>query len=726
MKAKLLLYMMVLGLLTATAKQPTRKLIDGCVLLTSNSHDVQSKIMKSNEKAMKTHSIANKPKAGAITHQVNFVLDFNEESQTANTIYLRNTDYYLPYGYEGLVNGSNIFSVPEGTYDIIVEFMEGTKQLIVVRELVTISQDITLNISASEAKNHVEIQTINLDGEPFYADSYTLDNSEQWVLSEKGNCEKILYDNRLFCEDFGTMFTTLMVIGTPDDSFARNVSDWYISNLSSRWALYSYRVVTKGRDVFTSAYEIQGVSGDYTMTNDPSKYMLFEDPFLVTNYGNEELYQSFTMYPRIEKDWMIMALGWNIDIPIVKGETCKYYISASVEDSKMGIIPNLLPEVTTRTVTNYDGEEWVEYSEVMMGNPLTMSNNQVIFANNGIGYDGYGYYFPMFSNLYSEDYNEVFKWPDWPTHPVFSYSVEKKKGLLGNNCPILISNPHQWSETYSWDDENGNAISQTYHNMLYELGYVGRYAESKLDDVPNAGICVKLNGKEIIENQGSFAVQMEEPLNGIVDAIITNENVLVDDLVGSNKTQLHYTAGVEDENPPTMTMLHFKTTNDDVTDHLATADEGLLEFSAGDFNFIISPMGYQGYKTKPLESVEVSYSPYGEDNWNELAVEEVPENYWPVMGWFYTGSLAGVTGEGLNGWFDLKIRLTDAAGNWQEQVLSPAFRIDDHAYSSVVTIGSDNAREVARYNLAGQRVDASATGVVIIKMSDGTARKVMK
>ena len=74
------------------------------------------------------------------------------------------------------------------------------------------------------------------------------------------------------------------------------------------------------------------------------------------------------------------------------------------------------------------------------------------------------------------------------------------------------------------------------------------------------------------------------------------------------------------------------------------------------------------------------------------------------MGWFYTGALAGVTGEGLNGWFDLKIHLTDAAGNWQEQVLSPAFRIDDLAYTSVATITPSNKSDNAIYNLAGQRM----------------------
>ena len=41
-------------------------------------------------------------------------------------------------------------------------------------------------------------------------------------------------------------------------------------------------------------------------------------------------------------------------------------------------------------------------------------------------------------------------------------------------------------------------------------------------------------------------------------------------------------------------------------------------------------------------------------------------------------------------------------------------------------MGSDNAREVARYNLAGQRVDDTHHGVTIIRMSDGTARKVIQ
>ncbi len=219
---------------------------------------------------------------------------------------------------------------------------------------------------------------------------------------------------------------------------------------------------------------------------------------------------------------------------------------------------------------------------------------------------------------------------------------------------------------------------------------------------------------------------LNELINGEVDATIVNDAVDVDGLAGSNKSQVHYLAGAEDQTPPTMTMLHFKGDNGDVTDRFVSADEGVLEFTAGDFNMLFTPQNAQYFDRQMLETVIVSYSPYGEDNWNELSVEEVPENYWPTMGEFYTASLSSVTGEALNGWFDLKIRLTDAAGNWQEQVISPAFRINDLAYSNVATIGSDNAHEVARYSLDGKRVDMNHRGVTIVKMSDGTARKVIQ
>ena len=718
----MLFCMMLLGLFTAPAQPPMPKIINGSVCWMSSSRDITYKTVETKPQTGKTPSLAAKPKAGAATYQVDFVLDFDEENQIATQIFLRNSEYMMPCS--GLVKGSNVLAVPAGTYDIIVEFQEldmtqeeaiPQKLMLVFRELVDINHDMTVDISADEAKNHVHFETLNMEGEPFDPDKYDIDKNGEWILSKEGNCDQILFDNRIYCEDYGSLFVFTDLIGLNDhfyDATARMFAEFYVNDLSSRWALYSYRAVIKGREVYTSALEAQGVTANVTLANDPSKYQLFEDPFLVPEFLviGEDMYQTIHMYPRIDKDWYVIGSLYSFGTPIVEGETCKYYISASVEASQIaGYIPVLEPKACLRFV---DEDGWTVYYPALQSNPITMSCDQAIFANNGIG-DGGSYVYTMFGYLFSEELNEIYVYPYWPTHPVFSYSVEKKKDLLGNNCPIFVANLSQLK------------LSEDSYYMGYEFGYVGRYGESRPNAVGETDINIKLNGEEIISYQGPFGTEISPLPYGEIDATINNETFSVDDMTASNKAQLHYTIGAEDETPPTVTMLDFKASNGDVTDRFATADEGTLEFSAGDFNFIISPGGYQGYNALALESVEVSYSPYCEDNWDELAVEEEPENYWPVMGWFYTGSLAGVTGQGLNGWFDLKIRLTDAAGNWQEQVISPAFRLDDHAFSSVATLHDNNAHEVARYNLAGQRVNSDATGVVIIKMSDGTARKVI-
>ena len=179
----------------------------------------------------------------------------------------------------------------------------------------------------------------------------------------------------------------------------------------------------------------------------------------------------------------------------------------------------------------------------------------------------------------------------------------------------------------------------------------------------------------------------------------------MDDILASNKCSIHYVIDSEDNNSPTLTNLQFKNTDGIVTDRFTSSQNGTLEFLAGDFNFGETPLYCWYWDRFAPESVEVSYSPYCEDNWDELAIEEIPEYYWPLLGWFYRGSLSGVTGQAEKGWFDLKVKLTDAAGNWQEQVISPAFRIDNLAYSSVATItpASKNGDD-AIYNLAGQRM----------------------
>ncbi len=130
-------------------------------------------------------------------------------------------------------------------------------------------------------------------------------------------------------------------------------------------------------------------------------------------------------------------------------------------------------------------------------------------------------------------------------------------------------------------------------------------------------------------------------------------------------------------------MLIFKNSDGAITDHFATGEEGIIEFSAGDFNWV----NEGGYYTCDEADVKLEYAAYGEDNFMPLEVEDIPENFFmPGFGYFYRGSLADVTMPTSNGWYDLRFTLTDKAGNEMVQRISPAFKIEGNTSVGAVTI----------------------------------------
>ena len=677
---------------------------------------------------------SSKVNAEQATYQVDFVLDFDPAIQSALIIGLYNEENNIDnhtLGLHQLMNGSNVLTVPGGIYDIFVAFDGYDHDRVVIREQVEINENMQLNFAASEATNHIRFQTLTADGEPVFTGIGGFDENWNFVQLQPGNADDVWYQKKIYCMDYGEIFVTTGNFGmiteeeNVDPLTLYTHADFFVNDVSDRYTFYSYRVQVNGnaRDMYTSTYEVDGAQGDIMIANDPAKYQsFFEDPCMVEKQPDEVLIPSFQFFAKNEKVPQYLASLITYEIPLNQGETCRYHISAQAEDSKAGYIPFIQPQNAVQTIEHQPWGDMVNLTWNLISMPLVKTMDQLVFANNGPGSYG-GYFVPNFDfKEFDEDGNKV-DYFSWPSHPVFTYSVDKKIGDLGNNCPVLVSALGQALYTIG---TNENGEPRTMPVLVNTFDYIGRYGEKQLIVTRNTTADYKVNGEDFVSITGSNSSMLNELINGEVDATIVNDAVDVDGLAGSNKTQVHYLAGAEDQTPPTMTMLHFKGDNGDVTDRFVSADEGVLEFTAGDFNMLFTPQNAQYFDRQMLETVIVSYSPYGEDNWNELSVAEVPENYWPTMGGFYTAPLASVTGEAYEGWFDLKIRLTDAAGNWQEQVLSPAFRIDDLAYSSVANIGSDNAHEVARYSIDGKRVDASHRGVTIIKMSDGTARKIIK
>lgn len=754
MKTKLLLCFLTLGMLTATAQfqikqEPT--LMD----------KLNPQHIKITEQVVNNTATAPKPaRIEQTTHQVNFMLDFDDETQDANGIVLVNQDGMLTNRNIGLRNlqyGSNNASVPEGTYDVVTIFREyqfkGTDAqdlhhlLYVIHEQVTIDQDMQLDFSAAEAKNHIHIQMLNNDGEPVACPTYSRSEDWQMTMIEPGNTQFATYMKNVFCKDYGEVISAMV------NSYYSTVqvgdylidyqyqSDFYVNDVSDRYTFGAYCMTTDWDFNFYTFYkEVQGASSNVTLANDPSKFKLYVNQLELPQDNEQEVKDNIEML--LFNNWDNVLSRKSIGLinsTVEETGIARLYCDFSADESAVGYVPYVARNQLLSTVHYYDEWDFAYFdSYVIQTTPITCINENVVLVNWSNDFE------PGRIDDFDQEWDEseqILKlYPYCPSHPAFTYPIEKMKGKWGNSSPVLITNPRQYENSYTYNDEAGNPVTENWIYNTLKYQYRGRYGEITSDHRRNAQVTMNLDGECVYAGPGfleehhfeecstsmDFLARFPELFSGVVDATITTEAVKVDDLAGSNKAQLHYTAGTEDETPPTMTMLHFKDSNGDVTDRFAAAEDGTVEFSAADFNFFYTPDGDCSYFRHAPAMVEVSYSPYGENNWYELSVEESPEYYWPIMGWFYRGSLASVTGQAEKGWFDLKFRLVDEAGNWQEQVVSPAFRIDNLAYSSVANIGDGNAHEVARYSIDGKRVDANHQGVTIIKMSDGTARKVLK
>ena len=198
--------------------------------------------------------------------------------------------------------------------------------------------------------------------------------------------------------------------------------------------------------------------------------------------------------------------------------------------------------------------------------------------------------------------------------------------------------------------------------------------------------------------------------------------------------------------------VRFIDTDRNFTDRYAEGKDGVVEFSGGDFTFHYEAESMTSWYTEvPASEVSVEYAPYNSNDFLPLEVENIPErDFMPGFGTYYRGSLASVDRPSENGWFDVRIRLTDASGNYQEQTLSPAFWIEANvgvnevagaeigvavANGRITVCGCDNPT-IEVYSTDGmllRRINATSldaisfgSGIFLVSVTDGSNRVVRK
>lgn len=637
------------------------------------------------------------------------------------SIILLNSDFSEEYWTEDWGSHQVICTdVPIGTYDIFTnQFATQGGIYYIIQEQINIASDTTIVLNLDEAINWVEADILKPDGTlctvPLI-DMYTGETLEE------GNTMGMAFDFVIVSKEANDAVADYFCT-RGFDFVGRGVANgFYINNVSDRYKI----IVSFSAFDTTTDYMIvqtkESIDGDFVFVNNPADYVLYQEQFQPTPAYNPEEGGGTTAF-EMDAIWNGVLQGgisgrstrispngltsFYLDVPEREDNSIKMLFYPGFGDNRQMSIEEW----------SYQDEEGVVHTQIdtiynslhIYGQAALVSKNGVEYVNSGHDIAG-NYSFHM-----SEDPNaDVI---EYPGNPHFAFTDQKKALAYGSSCPInAVMAQNRFQE---W-------LGGKYSSL--DFVYLGRYGEVRGSDLSSATLEITYNQDSVIcndlstmlESMYNFAMEHKE---GQIDIDIVNTNVEVDELPGKNLTHVFYDWTQEDWTAPTLQMLWLRDADGNITDRFANGDEGVLEFAGGDFNFHQTDRFW--FDCLP-QTVEVSYSPYDADHWEPFAFEEVPENFFmPGFGYFYRGELSQVEGNGEKGWFDLKIKLTDQSGNWQEQVISPAFRIDDQAYSSVATIGSSNAHEVARYTLDGRRISIPQPGINIVRYSDGTARKVL-
>lgn len=669
------------------------------------------------------------------------VINENEDLVTVTTLFDCDEEHFEPFfcqytffdenkqsrsifGYEG-----NSIKLPKGKYDIVATY-PSSRIYYVIREQVNITSDTTISTNPEEAQVHIKFQPSYPNGEICRPQTRLTHEDNSYEVIDDGNCGSNFHILSLVEKESGKILTSAggrwgNILTGYQENDGTESSDIFVNYFSDRYAFTCSMLISpqpQDGNYYLVNFQTETCK-DSVISNNDYDYVSIDVPFKQSPVGKENgetlkaNVQCFTY--DAEGPFLGVQLGTDYSYELLDGESCRYSVCNAFNTEPWAYstiqplaLDGVSPSSSALALRTLDQRAFFDKGKLR-------------FLNNGISgaMNTYKFYLrPNESHPWGWSYFPV---ATYPWNPILSYECDKRKTITGNSCPILVPLVHGY-----YNAETGNIEKSIDFSC-----HLGRNGETRERDSYLIQSIVEVDGESLFHDDEQNVTYFEWTKNadshGVVDITVTNDDVDVDGLPGKNVTTIHFDMANEDQTAPMLQMLDFRDTEDNAIDRFATAEEGKLQFYCGDFNdqyLYISSYDYyrQFFVCNDLASVEVAYSPYQADTWTELDASEVAEYYYDGMGHYYAVPLANVTGKGLQGWFDLKIRLEDAAGNWQEQIISPAFRIDDQAYSSVATVGSGNAHEVARYNLAGQRVDASTPGVAIIKMSDGTARKVIQ
>ena len=621
------------------------------------------------------------------------------------------------------------FILPSGSYDIAVTLTDMTGNPIVLSASeITMDANKEITLDSADATVEINWNTLLPDGEKAQSDIPVYNSVTHEIIDEiPGNSLSV----RNFLVIRNTKHGIGSLLGGDEITFITGDDKTTVGTLSVRiMPSKDYMLYFKTHVLSLEGGYIVALMSDALqsadISNNPANYKVIKPEFAYTPYqpepriageGENQIVTEFD----IEKAFSLLSCDIEDGLLQQAGSTSLYgpdyknkwiYICQDPANTdKYQVMP--VPVII---------EDW-EKSNVCL--PINTESNpfRAVALNN------------------ISDFGPLVKLPDdWNVHmdkvenPWLSFDTDKLY-VWNYGCPAQVFR----TESYDW----GNS---------YNFSYIGRLGERRdVDNLATVGL-VSVNGEspsdEVMENLQYGQL----PEEGKINFEFTDSNVMTDGIEGKSVSKLEFDMARDDWQPPTLQIVRFIDKDGNITDRYAEGKDGVIEFYGGDFTFHENPNTWNSWYTEvPASEVTVEYTPYGTESFLPIEVENIPErDFMPGFGTYYHGSLAAVDRKSDNGWFDVRIRLTDASGNWQEQTLSPAFRIDSNvgvdavaspeigvtvANGMITVCGCENpAIEVystdgillRRVNAASLDATTLGSGIYLVSVTDGAKRAVRK
>lgn len=284
----------------------------------------------------------------------------------------------------------------------------------------------------------------------------------------------------------------------------------------------------------------------------------------------------------------------------------------------------------------------------------------------------------------------------------------------------------------------------------------GRLGDVRESDNGLGSYKLTVDGETVAENYEEIQIYFDgytERKSGLVDYSWSDTNFETEGLPGGCDFNMTFDLGKADYCPPTLTALQIRRkSTGTITSVVNDLDDAEVRITAGDFNCVMIEPNQDKtlFEVSAPASIRLEAAPTGTNDFTNIELTEEPSMFNPTgIGAYYHGSLAAA-GD-ADGWYDLKVSLTDGSGNTMTQTVRLAFKrgerssiatITGNSWSMVVENGilriSGASKDVLTsvYGVDGQlklqnrgtetRLDVLAPGVYILKSETNNASRIMK